>query len=52
VPPARRLRRAPAPDRLATIEAIARALDLLEGGTAGAELDALFAEHVARCLPG
>jgi len=46
--PAARLRESPAPGRVSTIEAIARALRLLEGDTAAAPLEALFALAVAR----
>ena len=41
-----RIRRAPAPTAMATIEAVARALDHLEGPGTGAPLDALFARFV------
>jgi DTW domain-containing protein YfiP len=41
-----RLRRPPNPDGMATIEAIARVLDRLEGPGAGAPLDALFTTFV------
>jgi tRNA-uridine aminocarboxypropyltransferase len=46
--PAARLRDSPAPDRISTIEAIARALRLLEGDAAAAPLEALFATAVQR----
>lgn len=46
--PAARLREAPSPGRVSTIEAIARALRLLEGEAAAAPLEALFAIAVAR----
>ena len=46
--PAARLRESPAPDRVSTIEAIARALRLLEGDAAAAPLEALFALAVER----
>jgi DTW domain-containing protein YfiP len=46
--PAARLRESPAPGRVSTIEAIARALRLLEGDAAAAPLEALFAVAVAR----
>ena len=42
-----RLREAPAPDRVSTIEAIAAALRLLEGDDVAAPLEALFARAVA-----
>jgi len=42
IPPTR-IRQPPFRGGMATIEAVARALDLLEGDGAGAELDALFA---------
>ena len=45
VPP-RRLRRPPQPEGMATIEAIARALDRLEGPGTGAPLDLLFDDMV------
>jgi len=48
-PPARpppRIRRPPMPDGMATIEAVARALDHLEGPGTGAPLDTLFAHFV------
>jgi tRNA-uridine aminocarboxypropyltransferase len=47
MPPAR-LRESPAPGRVSTIEAIARALRLLEGNAAADGLEALFALAVAR----
>ncbi|RMH44896.1 MAG: DTW domain-containing protein [Deltaproteobacteria bacterium] len=43
-----RLRRPPAPGRLATLEAVARALAWLEGDDVAAPLDALYALFVAR----
>jgi DTW domain-containing protein YfiP len=46
--PAARLRESPAPGRVSTIEAIARALRLLEGEAAAAPLEALFAVAVQR----
>jgi len=46
--PAARLRDSPGPGRVSTIEAIARALRLLEGDAAAAPLEALFALAVAR----
>jgi DTW domain-containing protein YfiP len=46
--PAARLREAPAPDRVSTIEAIARALRLLEGDAVAEPLEQLFALAVAR----
>jgi len=46
--PAARLRESPAPGRVSTIEAIARALRLIEGDAAAASLEALFAVAVAR----
>lgn len=46
--PAARLRESPAPGRVSTIEAIARALRLLEGEAAAAPLEALFGLAVAR----
>jgi DTW domain-containing protein YfiP len=46
--PAARLRESPAPGRVSTIEAIARALRLVEGDAAAAPLEALFALAVAR----
>lgn len=45
---AARMRQAPTPDRVSTIEAIARALRLLEGDAVAAPLEALFAVAVAR----
>jgi DTW domain-containing protein YfiP len=45
---AARLREAPAPGRVSTIEAIARALRLLEGEDAAARLEQLFGAAVAR----
>ncbi|HEU0035348.1 MAG TPA: tRNA-uridine aminocarboxypropyltransferase [Kofleriaceae bacterium] len=46
--PEARLRESPAPGRVSTIEAIARALRLLEGDAAAAPLEALFALAVDR----
>jgi DTW domain-containing protein YfiP len=46
--PAARLRESPAPGRVSTIEAIARALRLLEGEVAAAPLERLFELAVAR----
>jgi tRNA-uridine aminocarboxypropyltransferase len=46
--PAARLRESPAPGRVSTIEAVARALRLLEGDVVAAPLEALFAIAVAR----
>lgn len=46
--PSARLRAAPAPGRVSTIEAIARALRLLEGEAAAAALEDLFALAVDR----
>jgi DTW domain-containing protein YfiP len=46
--PAARLRESPAPGRVSTIVAIARALRLLEGDAAAAPLEALFAVAVER----
>jgi len=46
--PAARLRDAPAPGRVSTIEAIARALRLVEGDAAATPLEALFALAVER----
>jgi DTW domain-containing protein YfiP len=43
-----RLREAPSPDRVSTIEAIARALRVLEGAAVAAPLDELFALAVER----
>jgi len=45
--PAARLRESPGPGRVSTIEAIARALRLIEGDAAAAPLEALFALAVA-----
>jgi DTW domain-containing protein YfiP len=45
---AARLREAPGPGRVSTIEAIARALRLVEGEAAAAPLEQLFAAAVAR----
>jgi DTW domain-containing protein YfiP len=47
VAPTLRLREAPTPDRVSTIEAIAAALRLLEGDDVAAPLEALFARAVA-----
>lgn len=46
--PAARLRKAPAPGRVSTIEAIARALRLVEGETVATPLERLFGVAVAR----
>jgi DTW domain-containing protein YfiP len=46
--PVARLRESPSPGRVSTIEAIARALRLIEGEHAAASLEALFAVAVAR----
>jgi DTW domain-containing protein len=46
--PAARLRESPAPGRVSTIEAIARALRLVEGDDVAAPLEALFQLAVAR----
>jgi len=46
--PAARLREAPSPGLVSTIEAIARALRLIEGEASAAPLEALFAVAVAR----
>lgn len=46
--PSARLREAPAPGKVSTIEAIARALRLLEGDAAAAPLERLFELAVAR----
>jgi DTW domain-containing protein YfiP len=46
--PAARLRESPAPGRVSTLEAIARALRLIEGDAAAAPLEALFARAVER----
>jgi DTW domain-containing protein len=46
--PALRLRAAPTPDRVSTLEAIAHALRLLEGDEAAAALERLFATAVER----
>src|SRR5262249_2138201 len=46
--PAARLRESPAPGRVSTIEAIARALRLVEGEAVAAPLEALFALAVER----
>jgi DTW domain-containing protein YfiP len=48
---ANRLRRAPSPDRVSTLEAIARALELLEGPALAAPLEALYDEVVKRSVP-
>jgi DTW domain-containing protein YfiP len=50
-PRVNRLRRAPSPDRVSTLEAIARALELLEGHGNAAPLDALYDEVVRRSVP-
>jgi DTW domain-containing protein YfiP len=47
-----RMRRPPRPDGMATLEAIARALELLEGPAIAAPLDALHAEVVRRSRLG
>ena len=46
--PVARLRESPSPGRVSTIEAIARALRLVEGDASAAPLEALFAVAVAR----
>ncbi len=46
--PAARLRESPGPGRVSTIEAIARALRLIEGDAVAAPLEALFALAVSR----
>ena len=46
--PAARLRESPSPGRVSTIEAIARALRLIEGDASAEPLEALFAVAVAR----
>ncbi|MGN6107530.1 MAG: tRNA-uridine aminocarboxypropyltransferase [Kofleriaceae bacterium] len=46
--PSARLRESPAPGRVSTIEAIAKALRLLEGDDPGARLERLFQTAVAR----
>ena len=46
--PAARLRNSPGPGRVSTIEAIARALRMLEGDAAALPLEQLFAVAVAR----
>lgn len=46
--PAARLRESPAPDRVSTIEAIARALRLLEGDAVATPLERLFGVAVGR----
>ena len=43
----RRIRRPPFPGAMATIEAIARTLDHIEGGEAGAALDTFFSRFVS-----
>jgi DTW domain-containing protein YfiP len=48
--PAARLRESPAPGQVSTIEAIARALRLLEGDAVARPLEDLFAIAVARAL--
>lgn len=45
--PTARLRESPAPGRVSTIEAVARALRLIEGDATAAPLEALFATAVA-----
>jgi DTW domain-containing protein YfiP len=47
-----RMRRAPHGAAMATLEAIARALEILEGAEVARPLDALFAEAVARVRAG
>ncbi len=47
-PLAARMREAPTPDRVSTLEAVARALQLVEGGNIGDLLEALFALAVER----
>ena len=44
-----RLRRSPAPDAMSTIEAVARAIDQLDGGTEGNSLDAFYQRAVQAC---
>jgi DTW domain-containing protein YfiP len=46
--PAARLREAPGPGRVSTIEAIARALRLVEGEDVAAPLEQLFTDAVQR----
>ena len=46
--PEARMRASPAPDRVSTIEAIARALRMLEGDAVATPLETLFALAVAR----
>ncbi|MDQ3366911.1 MAG: DTW domain-containing protein [Myxococcota bacterium] len=48
--PVARLRESPAPGRVSTIEAIARALRLLEGDAAAEPLETLFGVAVARAV--
>lgn len=50
--PVQRMRRAPRPEGMATLEAIARALEILEGEEVARPLDALFAEVVRRSRAG
>lgn len=47
-PQAARMREAPTPDRVSTLEAVARALQLVEGGNLADPLEALFALAVER----
>jgi DTW domain-containing protein len=51
-PAVERMRRAPLPEGMATLEAIARALEVLEGPEVARPLDALFAEVVRRSRMG
>ena len=44
-----RLRRSPTPDAMSTIEAVARAIDQLDGGTEGNYLDAFYQRAVEAC---
>ena len=44
-----RFRRPPMPDHMSTIEAVARALDKLEGGRSGDELDVFYQRAVQAC---
>jgi DTW domain-containing protein YfiP len=48
IPQAKRIRRAPGPDRVSTIEAIARALDRLHEPSASVALDRLYADMAER----
>lgn len=48
--PAHRLRTAPAPGRVSTLEAIARALRILEGDAVAGPLETLFEEAVKRSI--